>query len=111
MVFSTCVDTIRTLPVLQHDETQAEDPAVAADLAHPDRFAQVTGAALVRYERIDALVNNAGIGRASVRRDRKPIRFWQTTRPSNGAASSPSMSRTDQHGTRGATPHVSGKER
>lgn len=52
---------------------------VAADLAHPDSSAQVTGAALVRYGRIDALVNNAGIGQASVRRDRKPIRFWETT--------------------------------
>jgi NAD(P)-dependent dehydrogenase (short-subunit alcohol dehydrogenase family) len=52
---------------------------VVADLAHPDSFAQVTAAALVRYGRIDALVNNAGIGQASVRSDRKPIRFWETT--------------------------------
>src|SRR5262249_20339652 len=50
-----------------------------ADLVHTDSFAQVTGAALIRYGRIDALVNNAGIGQASVRRDRKPIRFWETT--------------------------------
>jgi NAD(P)-dependent dehydrogenase (short-subunit alcohol dehydrogenase family) len=53
--------------------------AVTADLAHPDSFAHVTGAALIRYGRIDALVNNAGIGQASVRNDRKPIRFWETT--------------------------------
>jgi NAD(P)-dependent dehydrogenase (short-subunit alcohol dehydrogenase family) len=52
---------------------------VTADLAHPDSSAQVTSAALTRYGRIDALVNNAGIGQASVRSDRKPIRFWETT--------------------------------
>ncbi len=53
---------------------------VTADLALPDSFAQVTGAALIRYGRIDALVNNAGIGQASVRNGaRGPIRFWETT--------------------------------
>src|SRR5690242_11925497 len=52
---------------------------VTADLTHPDSFAHVGGAALIKYGRIDALVNNAGIGQASVRRDRKPIRFWETT--------------------------------
>ena len=52
---------------------------VTADLAHPDSFALVTDAALIKYGRIDALVNNAGIGQASVRNDRKPIRFWETT--------------------------------
>ena len=53
---------------------------VTADLAHPDSFAHVTGEALIKYGRIDALVNNAGIGQASVRSgDRKPIRFWETT--------------------------------
>ena len=58
--------------------------AVAADLAHPDSFASVVGSALIRHGRIDALVNNAGIGQASVRdvraeRGREPIRFWETT--------------------------------
>jgi NAD(P)-dependent dehydrogenase (short-subunit alcohol dehydrogenase family) len=52
---------------------------VAADLAHPDSIAHVAGAALIRYGRIDALVNNAGIGQASVHRQRRPIRFWETT--------------------------------
>jgi NAD(P)-dependent dehydrogenase (short-subunit alcohol dehydrogenase family) len=52
---------------------------VTADLAHPDSFAHVTGAALIKFGRIDALVNNAGIGQASVRNDRRPIRFWETT--------------------------------
>jgi NAD(P)-dependent dehydrogenase (short-subunit alcohol dehydrogenase family) len=54
--------------------------AVAADFAQPDSFAHVAGAALIRYGRIDALVNNAGIGQASVRSgERRPIRFWETT--------------------------------
>jgi NAD(P)-dependent dehydrogenase (short-subunit alcohol dehydrogenase family) len=53
---------------------------VTADLAQPDSFAHVTGAALIKYGRIDALVNNAGIGQASVRNGvRRPIRFWETT--------------------------------
>src|ERR1700694_223430 len=51
---------------------------VTADLAQPDSFAHVTGAALIKFGRIDALVNNAGIGQASVRKDRKPIRFLET---------------------------------
>src|SRR5690348_10576080 len=52
---------------------------VTADLAQPDSFAHVTGAALSKFGRIDALVNNAGIGQTSVRNDRRPIRFWETT--------------------------------
>ena len=54
---------------------------VTADLAHPDSFAQVTASALVRFGRIDVLVNNAGIGQFAVRADqrRNPIRFWETT--------------------------------
>jgi NAD(P)-dependent dehydrogenase (short-subunit alcohol dehydrogenase family) len=53
---------------------------VVADLAHPDSFAHITGSALITYGRIDALVNNAGIGQHSVRNgERKPIRFWETT--------------------------------
>src|SRR6185503_15322516 len=47
--------------------------AVTADLTQPDSFAHVTGAALIKFGRIDALVNNAGIGQASVRNDRRPI--------------------------------------
>src|ERR1700704_3179500 len=55
--------------------------AVPADLAQPDSFAQVTGSALIKFGRIDALVNNAGIGQASIRSDQRknPIRFWDTT--------------------------------
>ncbi len=54
---------------------------VTADLAQPDSFAHATGAALIRFGRIDALVNNAGIGQFAVRADQRtnPIRFWETT--------------------------------
>lgn len=53
---------------------------VTADLAHPDSFAHITATTLIKYGRIDGLVNNAGIGQASVRNgDRRPIRFWETT--------------------------------
>jgi NAD(P)-dependent dehydrogenase (short-subunit alcohol dehydrogenase family) len=53
---------------------------LTADLAHPDSFAHVTGSALIRYGRVDVLINNAGIGQASVRDgERRPIRFWETT--------------------------------
>jgi NAD(P)-dependent dehydrogenase (short-subunit alcohol dehydrogenase family) len=54
---------------------------LAADFAQADSFAQVAAAALVRFGRIDALVNNAGIGQFAVRPDQKarPIRFWETT--------------------------------
>ena len=53
---------------------------ITADLAHSDSFAHIAGTTLIKYGRIDALVNNAGIGQASVRNgDRRPIRFWETT--------------------------------
>ena len=53
---------------------------VAADLAHQDSFAHVTAQTVIRFGRIDALVNNAGIGQASVvDGERRPIRFWETT--------------------------------
>ncbi len=54
---------------------------VMADLTHPDSFAHIVATALVKFGRIDALVNNAGIGQASIRPDarREPIRFWETT--------------------------------
>ena len=54
---------------------------VPADLAQPDAFDTIVAAALERFGRIDVLVNNAGIGQASVRADprRNPIRFWEVT--------------------------------
>jgi NAD(P)-dependent dehydrogenase (short-subunit alcohol dehydrogenase family) len=55
--------------------------ALPADLAAPDAFDRIAGAALDRFGRIDVLVNNAGIGQASERADqrRHPIRFWEAT--------------------------------
>jgi NAD(P)-dependent dehydrogenase (short-subunit alcohol dehydrogenase family) len=52
-----------------------------ADLAQPDAFDGIVSATLERFGRIDVLVNNAGIGQASVRADqrRNPIRFWEAT--------------------------------
>ena len=54
---------------------------VAVDLTQPDSFAHVAGSALIKFGRIDALVNNAGIGQASLRENarQQPIRFWETT--------------------------------
>ena len=54
---------------------------VPADLARADAFDRITAAALERFGRIDVLVNNAGIGQASVRANqrRNPIRFWEAT--------------------------------
>lgn len=55
--------------------------ALPADLADPTSFEAVVQAALQRFGRIDVLVNNAGIGQASIRPDarRNPIRFWEAT--------------------------------
>jgi NAD(P)-dependent dehydrogenase (short-subunit alcohol dehydrogenase family) len=54
---------------------------IHADLAQPDAFDRIVAATLDRSGRIDVLVNNAGIGQASIRPDarRSPIRFWEVT--------------------------------
>ena len=54
---------------------------LTADLTEPDAFDRIAATALEKYGRIDVLVNNAGIGQASVRADqrRNPIRFWEAT--------------------------------
>jgi NAD(P)-dependent dehydrogenase (short-subunit alcohol dehydrogenase family) len=61
--------------------TPASILPVPADLARPDAFDTIVAAALERFGRVDVLVNNAGIGQASVRADprRNPIRFWEVT--------------------------------
>ena len=52
-----------------------------ADLAEPDAFSRIVAATVGRFGRIDVLINNAGLGQASVRADqrRNPIRFWDAT--------------------------------
>jgi NAD(P)-dependent dehydrogenase (short-subunit alcohol dehydrogenase family) len=54
---------------------------VPADLMQPDAFDRIVAATMDALGRIDVLVNNAGIGQASVRADqrRNPIRFWDAT--------------------------------
>jgi NAD(P)-dependent dehydrogenase (short-subunit alcohol dehydrogenase family) len=53
----------------------------ATDLGQPASFERIVSTALERFGRIDVLVNNAGIGQASVRADQRhnPIRFWEVT--------------------------------
>src|SRR3990172_9357957 len=52
-----------------------------ADLTQSDAFGRIVAAALEKFGRIDVLINNAGIGQASVRADprRNPVRFWEAT--------------------------------
>ncbi len=54
---------------------------VQADLTQPASFDMIANAALAINGRIDVLVNNAGIGQASVRDTygNNPIRFWEVT--------------------------------
>ena len=54
---------------------------LAVDLTQPDSFDRIAASTLERFSRIDVLVNNAGIGQASVRADQRknPIRFWEAS--------------------------------
>jgi NAD(P)-dependent dehydrogenase (short-subunit alcohol dehydrogenase family) len=54
---------------------------VAADLAQPGSFDQIVSGTLSAFGQIDVLVNNAGIGQATIRADqrRAPLRFWEVT--------------------------------
>lgn len=54
---------------------------LAADLTRPEVPEQVIQAALARFGRVEALVNNAGIGIGAIRPDnwRNPLRFWDVT--------------------------------
>ncbi len=76
----------RTAPGLESLATAAAGKpgavqTIHADLAQPDVFDRIAAAALDRHGRIDVLVNNAGIGQASIRADVRstPIRFWEAT--------------------------------
>lgn len=54
--------------------------ALGADVADPEACRQAAEAALDRFGRIDALINNAGLGmrRISERFNTEPTRFWET---------------------------------
>lgn len=54
---------------------------VAADLAQPQSFETIVAETMAAFNRIDVLINNAGIGQAGIRADqrRNPIRFWEVT--------------------------------
>jgi NAD(P)-dependent dehydrogenase (short-subunit alcohol dehydrogenase family) len=54
---------------------------IHADLADPASFERIVAATLEKSGRIDILINNAGIGQASIRPERhsNPIRFWDVT--------------------------------
>jgi NAD(P)-dependent dehydrogenase (short-subunit alcohol dehydrogenase family) len=55
--------------------------ALPTDLAQPDAFDAIVANVLSRFGKIDVLVNNAGIGQASIKADqrRNPIRMWEIT--------------------------------
>ena len=68
--------------ITQKNELQRSDniALVDGDIALPATAAKLLATAVQRFGSVDALVNNAGIGQASVRNgERKPIRFWETT--------------------------------
>jgi len=54
---------------------------IRADLTDPASFETIVSTVLGASGRIDVLINNAGIGQASIRADRRrsPIRFWEIT--------------------------------
>ncbi len=62
-------------------DMQGTMQTVPADLARPDAFEAIVADVLGRFNKIDVLVNNAGIGQASIKADarRSPIRMWDVT--------------------------------
>jgi NAD(P)-dependent dehydrogenase (short-subunit alcohol dehydrogenase family) len=71
---------VAALAATVHD-MQGTMQTVPADLAQPDAFEAIVAAVLGRFNKIDVLVNNAGIGQASIKADarRSPIRMWEAT--------------------------------
>ncbi len=76
----------RAAPALQSLAREAEGKpgvihTVHADLSEPGVFDHIVATTLETSGRIDILINNAGVGQASVRPDRRtnPIRFWEIT--------------------------------
>jgi NAD(P)-dependent dehydrogenase (short-subunit alcohol dehydrogenase family) len=71
---------LAALAATVHDKPAAMQ-TIPADLSRPDAFDAIVSAALSRFGKIDVLVNNAGIGQASIKPNqrREPIRMWEIT--------------------------------
>jgi NAD(P)-dependent dehydrogenase (short-subunit alcohol dehydrogenase family) len=71
---------LAALAATVHD-TAGTMQTIPADLAQQSSFDQIVSAVLGRFGKIDVLVNNAGIGQASIKakQRRDPIRFWEVT--------------------------------
>jgi NAD(P)-dependent dehydrogenase (short-subunit alcohol dehydrogenase family) len=71
---------LAALAAIVHDKPAALQ-TVPADIAQPEAFDAIVSAVLSRFGKIDVLVNNAGIGQASIKADqrRNPLRFWEVT--------------------------------
>jgi NAD(P)-dependent dehydrogenase (short-subunit alcohol dehydrogenase family) len=71
---------LAALAATVHD-TPGATQTIPADLSQPDAFDAIVSAVLSRFGRIDVLVNNAGIGQASIKPNqrRDPIRMWEIT--------------------------------
>jgi NAD(P)-dependent dehydrogenase (short-subunit alcohol dehydrogenase family) len=71
---------LAALAATVHD-TPGTMQTIPADLSQPTAFDQIVSAVLGRFGKIDVLVNNAGIGQASIKANqrRDPIRFWEIT--------------------------------
>jgi NAD(P)-dependent dehydrogenase (short-subunit alcohol dehydrogenase family) len=52
---------------------------IPADISRHESFDMIVSTVLSRFGKIDVLVNNAGIGQASIKADqrRNPLRFWE----------------------------------
>jgi NAD(P)-dependent dehydrogenase (short-subunit alcohol dehydrogenase family) len=71
---------LAALAATVHD-TAGTMQTIPADLSQSAAFDQIVSAVLDRFGKIDVLVNNAGIGQASIKANqrRDPIRFWEIT--------------------------------
>jgi NAD(P)-dependent dehydrogenase (short-subunit alcohol dehydrogenase family) len=71
---------LAALAATAHDKPAAIQ-TIPADLSQPDAFDAIVSAVLSRFGTIDVLVNNAGIGQASIKPNqrRDPIRMWEIT--------------------------------
>jgi NAD(P)-dependent dehydrogenase (short-subunit alcohol dehydrogenase family) len=77
--------TAQGLAELTHAAEERQQSAnlmtIEADLARDEAIDEVVSKARGRFGVIDILINNAGVGQATVRRDNRqhPIKFWEVT--------------------------------